>query len=481
MAAPNPTPHHTTFSSKRARMLVRLIRQAKIKLAPIHSVRKSDPKKITVSNLYQFRSVRQDTSLLLRYFRRASRPSPCYPKTYSFLVSRSPRAMRGVAFSTPYYPYDYPAVVASRSRTRSMRFFRSTNTYVLPQSKWGRITSAAKLRLKSSALSYPVHSTLSVKEWESIVSSELRIRRLRFYKIRLKRLAKRRPTSTLAGFRFPRNVVSTAFHSYRPAEYPAAHPLLKGHIFGYLDASYTGVSKALDTMVFSLSTYYPSFLSRSTHLLKLTSRSPSVADLTLRPWILKWTNLLACYTTFALVPKLDLYIRLHKSQKKEVRHNLRFRFNGRRLHIIFEDYKSRSVHFFTTPGLFLKYFQGKKSLKKNKAMKHLMSRFLRKILLILKLERIGIVTRGIPVHFDTMLNALFKPLSHPFPDPLTGSVINESASQSPSSIRKKKKDLSIAILTMLSPKPYSYQKTKKQGRVKRKIRRKLVRLNNVID
>jgi hypothetical protein len=70
-----------------------------------------------------------------------------------------------------------------------------------------------------------------------------------------------------------------------------------------------------------------------------------------------------------------------------------------------------------------------------------MSRFLRKILLILKLERIGIVTRGIPVHFDTMLNALFKPLSHPFPDPLTGSVINESASQSPSSIRKKKKRL----------------------------------------
>lgn len=114
-------------------------------------------------------------------------------------------------------------------------------------------------------------------------------------------------------------------------------------------------------------------------------------------------------------------------------------------------------------------------------MKHLMSRFLRKILLILKLERIGIVTRGVPVHFDTMLNALFKPLPHPFPDPLTGSVINESESQSQSSIRKKKKDLSIVVLTMLSPKPYSYQKTKKQGRVKRKIRRKLVRLNKVID
>lgn len=160
-------------------------------------------------------------------------------------------------------------------------------------------------------------------------------------------------------------------------------------------------------------------------------------------------------------------------------HTLRFRFNKARLHIIFEDSLDHRTHFFTTPGLFIRYFQGKKSLKKNKALKYLMARFLRKVLLVLKLESVGLITKGVPVHLERILNALFKPLSHPFKNPLTGDVINESdlgAGQSPSSA-----GVNISSITFLAPKPFSYQKTRKRGRVKRKIRRKLVRLNKVID
>ena len=481
MQTPRPVLQTTAFTSKRARILVRLIRQSKLKLKPLHGVRKSDPRKITASNLYKFRAIRENTPLLMRSFSRASHPGPGRPKTYSFLVSRSPRAMKGVSFSTPYYTGDYSSVASSRSQIRSRRFFKFMNTHVLPHSKQGTVIAAARLRMKVAAFNYPVNSTLSIAEWQAIVASELQTRKLRFYKVRLKRLAARRSSHLRVNFSIPHNAVSPVSQSYRSAEFVTAHPLTKSHVFGYLEASYTKVSKVLEAMVSSLAAHHLPFAARSVHLFEVTSRLPELAGLALRPWILKWTDLIACYTAFAFVPKLDLYTRLHRSQKKEVRHNLRFRFKGRRLHIIFEDYKSRSVHFFTTPGLFLKYFQGKKSLKKNKALKHLMSRFLRKILLILKLECIGIVTRGVPVHFDAMLNALFKPLSHPFLDPLTGATINESESQSSSSVRKKKQDLSISILTMLSPKPYSYQKTKKQGRVKRKIRRKLVRLNNVID
>ena len=137
------------------------------------------------------------------------------------------------------------------------------------------------------------------------------------------------------------------------------------------------------------------------------------------------------------------------------------------------------THFFTTPGLVIRYFQGKKSLKKNKALKYLMARFLRKVLLVLKLESVGLITKGVPVHLERILNALFKPLSHPFTDPITGDVINESESV-PSS-RTSPPTINISSITFLAPKPFSYQKTRKRGRVKRKIRRKLVRLNKVID
>ena len=179
------------------------------------------------------------------------------------------------------------------------------------------------------------------------------------------------------------------------------------------------------------------------------------------------------------MPRFELYARCHSAKRRVVEHTLRFRFNKSRLHIIFEDSLVHKTHFFTTPGLFIRYFQGKKSLKKNKALKYLMARFLRKVLLVLKLESVGVITKGVPVHLERILNALFKPLSHPFTNPLTGDLINESDSGASSA--KSSLNINISSITFLAPKPFSYQKTRKRGRVKRKIRRKLVRLNKVID
>jgi len=135
--------------------------------------------------------------------------------------------------------------------------------------------------------------------------------------------------------------------------------------------------------------------------------------------------------------------------------------------MILADGKLHRTHFFVTPGLFIKYFQGKKSLKKNKSLKLLMSRFMRKLLLVLKLKDVGIVTRGTPVHIEQLLSFLFKPLSHPFLDPLSGERINEADSTR----GPKKTALSIGITSIRfdASKPYSYQKTKKKGRIKRKI------------
>lgn len=106
-------------------------------------------------------------------------------------------------------------------------------------------------------------------------------------------------------------------------------------------------------------------------------------------------------------------------------------------------------------------------------MKLLMARFFRKILLVLRLKNIVIISRGVPVHLNLLLSTLFRPLSHPFIDPLSMRVVDET--------QDEKEILRISELSFPSSKPFGTQKTKKKGRVKRKIRRKLTRLNAVID
>ena len=106
-------------------------------------------------------------------------------------------------------------------------------------------------------------------------------------------------------------------------------------------------------------------------------------------------------------------------------------------------------------------------------MRLLMARFLRKVLIILKLKRVVVYIRGIPLFFELFLNMLYKPLSHVFVNPLTGVEVDETL--------KNHLTLNIYKVFFNKVKPFGYQKTRKKGRVKRKIRRKLVKLNKVID
>ena len=106
-------------------------------------------------------------------------------------------------------------------------------------------------------------------------------------------------------------------------------------------------------------------------------------------------------------------------------------------------------------------------------MKILMVKFLRKLLLVLKLKNVIVLSRGVPVYLELLLSTLFRPLSHPFTDPIVGSIIDET--------QDEKNNINVSSIMFINIKPFGSQKAKKKGRVKRKIRRKLVRLNSVID
>ena len=134
---------------------------------------------------------------------------------------------------------------------------------------------------------------------------------------------------------------------------------------------------------------------------------------------------------------------------------------------------SNTTYFFISTGLFSKFFQHRKSLRKNKATKILMVRFLRKILLILNIDQLQFISSGVPLFLDKLLSTLYRQLPHPFTNPFTGSVIDESTSRN--------FNLNISKLFFHKSRPFGYLPTKKRGRVKRKIRRKLVRAGGLID
>jgi hypothetical protein len=190
-------------------------------------------------------------------------------------------------------------------------------------------------------------------------------------------------------------------------------------------------------------------------------------------WLPTWTQFAFLYAHFGITPRSEIYVQAHKAKRLVVTHDLYMRFNKHRLIITLADEKKHNTHFFLSTGLLLRHFQKKKSIKKNKSMKLLMARFLRKLLIVIRLRNIILRIRGIPLYLEIMLAMLFKPLSHLFPDPFTGQEVDE--------ILGEKTTLNFSAIVFSRFKPFGYQKEKKMGRVKRKIRRKLVKLNAVID
>ena len=266
---------------------------------------------------------------------------------------------------------------------------------------------------------------------------------------------------------------SPSFHSSfepsrtRKAPIPGSKFFLRNHVQDYVTDTYGDLPKTISrTLRDFTTTLFPSFYSSCRSVLRRNSA-------VFTTWLSLWTRLVLSYVAFSLLPPVELYLRAKKSRRIIVKHHLRFRFNRQRLVITLADEATRTTHVFISPGLFLKYFQRKKSLKKSRSMKVLMARFMRKVLLILRLEHVVINSRGVPVYLDSLVSVLFRPFSHPFYDPTSGSTINE--------VESGKGNLNIAGILVTAVRPYGFQKTRKMGRVKRKIRRRITRLGNVID
>ena len=374
-------------------------------------------------------------------------------------------------------------------RLNSAKFFVSLSKKMELGSPQNHLRSAIRSLLRKDTPLYSSRYFVSLPSWQRLVREELSSRSDTRHTNKLRRLrSSKKPTF------FQTHLSPSAHFNAGMSKSPSAPldfswawwgrpdfsiSISRGFVMRYLEDTYVGIKDSLSRLVDSWSVDHRKAVYRSKGFIRSYGIEPQLAHVMYAPWLSSWSAVMNLYSSFTLFPKTDLYYKIHSARRKVIEHILRFRFNKSRLHVILEDSKEHNTHFFTTPGLFIRYFQGKKSLKKNKALKYLMARFIRKMLLVLNLESVGLVTKGVPVNLDKLLTAIFKPLSHPFTNPLTGEVINESDSTLPR--KKEKGNIGISSVTFFAPKPFSYQKTRKRGRIKRKIQRRLVRMNKVID
>lgn len=126
-------------------------------------------------------------------------------------------------------------------------------------------------------------------------------------------------------------------------------------------------------------------------------------------------------------------------------------------------------------GLFLKFFKNKKSFKKNKLIKVLLIKYLRKLLISSEIRNIFLYVKKTPVFFTELLKTLTTPVICPFVHPHTGKLYDDAK------INSKISFPNIKYLIFSKTKAYGYMKGHKRGRLKRKIMRRIIRTNRMPD
>jgi hypothetical protein len=103
----------------------------------------------------------------------------------------------------------------------------------------------------------------------------------------------------------------------------------------------------------------------------------------------------------------------------------------------------------------------------------LMARYLRKVFLVTGIRRFDVVVKKAPYMLNEILNNILSPLGHSFQNPFNNRIVNENKVRYPL--------IYLKLIIFQNNKPYNYMKTSSRGRIKRKILRRVVRYNRMVD
>lgn len=182
------------------------------------------------------------------------------------------------------------------------------------------------------------------------------------------------------------------------------------------------------------------------------------------------------YNYFFMNLALDLFYFLRKRQleagKRKNMYYLTFTFNANKFFINLQNYEKKNFLTLST-GLFIKFFEKRKSFKKNKALKFLMAKYLRKVFLITTVKQVIVIFKKNPLFLLEILNFFNQPVVYKFTDPVEDKIVEEKLTEKPIT--------NFLYFVFIKNQSFVKNKTAQRGRIKRKILRKVVSENKLID
>ena len=184
-------------------------------------------------------------------------------------------------------------------------------------------------------------------------------------------------------------------------------------------------------------------------------------------------NYIKLYNLFFYSIFLDIfYLTKFLKKKNRLIYFLILSFKKNKLYVNLQNLNKKN-YLSLSAGLFIKFFEKKKSLKKNKTIKLLMAKYVRKLFLVSKIKNVILMIRRIPVFINEIINFFNMPIAHKFLNPIDGKNIEENENNFT--------QIKFLYFLFLENKNFSKNKIAQKGRIKRKILRKVVFENKLVD
>ena len=147
-----------------------------------------------------------------------------------------------------------------------------------------------------------------------------------------------------------------------------------------------------------------------------------------------------------------------------------------RLYINMRNQKEINYNYLSlSPGMFLKFYNNKRPLKRSKLFKLLVVKFLRKLLIAAGVVHFYVIVRRSPTLFSELFKKFMTPDINPYLLPGRKSGYDDSAHNLTKSV------FSTYKFIFAKTKFFGTFKDRRRGRLKRKIARRLIKKNNILD
>ena len=190
-------------------------------------------------------------------------------------------------------------------------------------------------------------------------------------------------------------------------------------------------------------------------------------------------------STHHLKNKNKLYDKIHSSTlrpylsnkidfKRSDNYYLNLNFKRIRFFPFLKKDGKTQVFFNNSLGMISKFFSKTKAFLRQKTSYLLSAAFLRKIMLYTGLKRLILKIKGVPLFLRDIISVILNPnkktYDHPFRSPT--HLVDENTLAH---------GFTFNYVLFTNLKPHSLMKKKKKGRLKRKVAKKIVLLNNILD